>query len=90
MATNTRTDEMFIWETPVPARTSVRDTLRLGGFWAFLFTLSGILDIAIGLLVWTGTISVKSSPGPVLEICFIVGALYLAVGLVFNILKTKK
>ena len=89
MATTTRTDEMFICDTPVPAQTSFRDALRLGSFWSFLFTLSGIFDIAIGFLVWTGTISVKNSPVPVLEICFIVGALYLAAGLVFVIFKTK-
>jgi len=89
MATTTRTDEMFICDTPMPARASFWSALRLGSFWSFLFTLSGIFDIAIGLLVWTGTITVKNSPVPILEICFIVGALYLAAGLVFTVLKSK-
>ena len=89
MEANTRTEEIFVCSTPAPARTSFRDTLQLASFWSFLFALSGIFDITIGFLVWTGFIPIKDSPVPILEICFLIGAMFLVTGFVLTLVKTK-
>ena len=89
MATFNRTEEMFVCGTPAPAQLSFRDALQLGSFWSFLFALSGIFDITIGFLVWTGFIPIKNSPVPVFEICFLIGAIFLVTGFVLTLVKTK-
>jgi len=86
---STRTEEVFACSTPAPAQPSFRDALQLGSFWSFLFALSGIFDITIGFLVWTGFIPIKSTTVPVFEICFLVGAIFLVTGFVFTLVKTK-
>jgi uncharacterized membrane protein HdeD (DUF308 family) len=55
-----------------------------------LLILSGIVDIAIGILVLTGALPVRNAPLPVFLICFVIGFVYLAAGLIIAIVKMKK
>lgn len=60
-------------------------------FWAFLFVLSGIVDIGIGIVSYfTGTLSIKNSSLPTFAICFIIGAAYFAIGITIGIFKMRK
>jgi len=60
-------------------------------FWSFLFVLSGLVDIGIGAVSYfTGALSAKNSSFPTFAICFIVGSVYLAIGLGIAMAKRKK
>jgi len=64
--------------------------ILFGNFWSFLLILSGITDIVIGILVLTGTISIKNSSLPVFLICLVTGLVYLAAGFAIAIVDKKK
>ena len=64
--------------------------ILIGSFWSFLLTLSGIIDIIIGLLVLTGIIPVDEHSVMVSIICFAVGLLYLSGGIAIAVVKVKK
>jgi hypothetical protein len=64
--------------------------ILLGNFWSFLLTLSGIVDIAIGIVILTGTLPVKNSPLPIFIICFVTGMVYLGAGLAIAALTMRK
>jgi hypothetical protein len=48
------------------------------------------VDIAIGLFIVTGLITVKNSPLSISIVCFVIGIVYLAAGLAIAIIKIKK
>jgi hypothetical protein len=64
--------------------------ILLGNFCSFLLILSGIVDIAIGVLILTGAISVKGHTLAVLIICFVIGFIYFAAGLAIAIVTMKR
>jgi len=64
--------------------------ILFGNFWSFLLTLSGIVDIAIGIFVLTNIISVDSHSFLVSIICFIIGIIYLTGGFIIAMVKMKK
>jgi hypothetical protein len=60
-------------------------------FWSFLFVLSGLVDLGIGVVSYlTGTLTAKNSPLPTFAICFIVGGVYLSVGISIAIVKMRR
>jgi hypothetical protein len=52
--------------------------------------ISGIVDIGIGLLILTSTLSVNKSHANVFIVCLAIGSLYLLLGLGFALIKIKK
>ena len=64
--------------------------ILFGNFWSFLLILSGVIDMAIGVLVVTGAIFVRSSTVPVIIVCFGIGLVYLAAGLAIAIVRMKR
>ena len=75
-----------------PGRNKVKllKSVLFGSFWSFLLIFSGIVDIAIGIIILTGVLSVRHAPFPVFIVCFIVGLIYIAAGLGIAIAKIKK
>jgi hypothetical protein len=52
--------------------------------------ISGIVDIGIGLLILTSTLSINKSHANVFIVCLAIGSLYLLLGLGFALIKIKK
>lgn len=61
-----------------------------GSFWSFLLSLSGIIDIIIGILVLVDVIPVTEHSFMVSVICFVVGMIYLSGGLIIAVRRIKK
>lgn len=60
-------------------------------FWSFLFVLSGLVDLGIGVVsCFTGALAVSNSPLPTFAICFIVGGVYLSVGFTIAIVRMRR
>ena len=60
-------------------------------FWSFLFLLSGLVDLGIGVVSYlTGALAAKNSPVPTFVICFIIGGIYISVGLSLAVIKLRK
>jgi len=60
-------------------------------FWSFLFVLSGLVDLGIGVVSYlTGTLTAKNSPLPTFTICFIIGGVYISIGLSIAIVKMRR
>jgi hypothetical protein len=70
--------------------TGLLKVILFGSFWSFLLVLSGLIDIALGLLFAIGVFSVRESPAPIFVICFIIGSIYLAAGIAIGIAKKRK
>jgi hypothetical protein len=65
--------------------------ILFGNFWSFLFVLSGLVDLGIGVVSYlTGALATRNSPLPTFVICFIVGGVYLSVGLTIAIVKIRR
>ena len=65
--------------------------ILLHNFWSFLFVLSGLVDVGIGIVSYfTGTLTTKNSPLATSVICFIVGGVYLFVGFIIAIVKMRR
>lgn len=64
--------------------------ILIGSFWSFLLSLSGIIDIIIGILVFLDVIPVTEYSFLVSIICFGVGIIYLSGGLVIAVRRIKK
>ena len=60
-------------------------------FWSFLFILSGLVDLGIGVVSYlTGALAARNSPLPTFAICFIIGGVYLFVGLTIAIVGMRR
>jgi len=60
-------------------------------FWSFLFVLSGLIGLGIGAVSYsTGVLTARNSPLPTFAICFIVGGVYLFVGLSIAIVSMRR
>ena len=64
--------------------------ILFGNFWSFLLVLSGIVDIAIGIFIFTGLFPVRNSSALILIICLIIGLVYIAAGLAIALVSIKK
>ena len=65
--------------------------ILLRNFWSFLFILSGLVDLGIGVVSYlTGALTVRNSPLPTFAICFIVGGVYFSIGLTIAIVSMRR
>ncbi|OGO01330.1 MAG: hypothetical protein A2Y90_02695 [Chloroflexi bacterium RBG_13_52_12] len=73
------------------SQTGLIKHILLHSFWSFLLTLSGIVDIAVGVLFLVGVFSVKNgSPMMLFLICLIIGLVYFSGGVSIAIVQRKK
>lgn len=59
----------------------------------FVLIASSVIDFIIGLLVLTGVIYISNeaeAPIPTYAMCFIVGIVYLTIGIIIGVIKRKK
>ncbi len=80
----------YSFKYPEEGLTELIKHILLGNFWSFLLVLSGVVDIAIGLVCLSGAIEVKGSPVTICAICFGMGAVYLALGVLIAVLRMRR
>ncbi len=65
--------------------------ILLHNFWSFLLVISGIIDIALGIVSYfIGTPATKTSQFTTLAICSIIGFIYISIGIALAVFKIKK
>lgn len=73
------------------SQTGLIKYILLHSFLSFLLTLSGIVDIAVGVLFLVGVFSVKNcSPVTLFLICLIIGLIYFTGGISIAVVQSKK
>ena len=71
--------------------TKLIEIIFLHSFWSFLFILSGIANLILGIVsLFTGWLAVKDFVLPTYAICFIGGIIYFAIGVGIAFMVKRK